>query len=77
MGRTIFRNKQWHVYLRDVEYKELMGTVTVQRLAVESRTRAFVDWPIKYPDGRIAYDFPERVPEYIKKKVGAYFAGRI
>lgn len=28
-----------------------------------------VDNPIRYYDGRVAYDFPERVPAFIKAKV--------
>jgi len=31
--------------------------------------KGHVDYPIRYDDGRIAYDFPERVPAYLKKKV--------
>lgn len=33
----------------------------------------WADWPIKYADGRIAYDFPERIPDYAKKMVGKAF----
>lgn len=32
------------------------------------------DWPIRYPDGRIAYDRPEIIPEYAKRAVTAWFA---
>ena len=28
-----------------------------------------VDWPVLYDNGRIGYDFPERVPQYIRPKV--------
>lgn len=31
------------------------------------------DCPIRYTDGRIAYDFPERVPERVKAAVRAEF----
>jgi hypothetical protein len=29
----------------------------------------FSDYAIRYEDGRIAYDFPERIPEYVKNMV--------
>ena len=32
------------------------------------------DWPIQYPDGRIAYDWPERVPLAAKRLVERAFA---
>ena len=31
------------------------------------------DWPIKYTSGKIAYDFPERIPQYAKKLVEKAF----
>lgn len=31
------------------------------------------DSALRYDDGRIAYDFPERVPQYVKTKVRAMF----
>ena len=35
----------------------------------------YVDWPVKYPDGRIAYDAPERVPSYLKRLVNLALDG--
>ena len=34
----------------------------------------WVDWPIMYADGSIAYDAPEKVPQYIRPVVAALFA---
>ena len=31
------------------------------------------DWPIKYDNGKIAYDWPERIPKYAKKLVEKAF----
>lgn len=28
-----------------------------------------VDWPVRWPDGRIAYDWPELVPQWLKREV--------
>lgn len=36
--------------------------------------RGHVDFPVMYSDGCIAYDFPERVPEYLKREVARAFA---
>lgn len=43
-----------------------------RRLAIENRTGR-VDWPIRYTDGRIAYDCPEFVPASIKKELARRF----
>jgi hypothetical protein len=29
----------------------------------------WVDWPIMYSDGRVAYDAPERIPQFIRPRV--------
>ena len=41
---------------------------SVSQIVVEC-ANGHVDWPIQYTDGRVAYDFPERVPEYAKREV--------
>lgn len=33
----------------------------------------FTDWPIRYPNGQIAWDHPERMPEYVKVLVRRAF----
>lgn len=51
--------------------KETDGRLSVQ---VEvNYPRVHVDWPIQYEDGRIAYDFAERVPVYLKRYVAIAF----
>lgn len=35
--------------------------------------RSWSDSALRYDDGRIAYDFPERVPQYVKNKVRSMF----
>jgi hypothetical protein len=47
---------------------EWVDTPRGRRLRVVTAS-GWVDWPIMYSDGRIAYEFPERVPEYLKKEV--------
>jgi hypothetical protein len=41
--------------------------------SARSTRRDHADWPIRYWDGRIAYDFPERVPLYVKKIVSRLY----
>jgi hypothetical protein len=34
----------------------------------------FSDWPVRYADGSIAYDYPERMPKYVKRCVQQAFS---
>ena len=43
----------------------IASTIAGRHLQVVTRA-GHIDWPIQYPDGRIAYDFPERVPIYLQ-----------
>ena len=43
-------------------------------LMLENLMTGFTDWPIRYDDGRIAYDFPERIPAYVKRITKAIFS---
>ncbi len=36
------------------------------RVAIENTMTGWVDWPILYADGKMAYDAPERIPQYAK-----------
>uniref|UniRef100_A0A6H1ZCJ6 Uncharacterized protein n=1 Tax=viral metagenome TaxID=1070528 RepID=A0A6H1ZCJ6_9ZZZZ len=38
-------------------------------LIVENTKTGFCDWLILYPDGGVAYDHPEQIPEYVKKYI--------
>ena len=38
--------------------------------------KGHVDYPIRYDDGRIAYDFPERVPAYLKRIVEKFLRAK-
>jgi len=51
------KNKNWKIIKA--------GLKNHARIRVEGVSH--VDYPIKYDDGRIAYDFPERVPKYVQK----------
>lgn len=46
------------IYLEEGRYYVMLETA-----------KGHVDHPIRYPDGRIAYHFPERVPLYVKELV--------
>lgn len=54
------------------------GKGSVERVSERSAkvvtAKGHVDYPIRYDDGRIAYDFPERVPAYLKKQVARMLA---
>jgi hypothetical protein len=36
------------------------------KIKVVDLSTGVVDWPIGYPDGRVSFDRPERLPEYVK-----------
>lgn len=42
------------------------GWKTLKRVMVEN-CNGFTDYPIRYSDGTVAYDFPERFPTYVKQ----------
>lgn len=62
---NFFQNYNWRV--------SLAITQTGKRMHVENLVTGFCDWPIRYDDGRIAYDYPERLPKYIKSQVAKAF----
>lgn len=41
-------------------------------VVVTNMSNGITYYPIRYQDGRIAYDFPERVPQYVKEAVAQY-----
>lgn len=52
------------------KYKNRKGTVSI---SVENKS-GFIDYPIYYDhNGQIAYDYPERIPAAIKKKVDQFY----
>ena len=68
-NQLIFKNKSWKLSWTG-GYKSKSPT----EIRVEALNKAFVDYAIMYPhNGKIAYDFPERIPDYIKDKVKATF----
>lgn len=38
-------------------------------LFVENLKTGLCDWPTQYTSGHVAYDYPERLPKYIKRTV--------
>ena len=34
---------------------------------LDNKVTGFCDYPILYTDGTIAYDFPEHIPQYVKR----------
>jgi hypothetical protein len=66
MSTPIFKNKQWVLSWANERHHEIR---------IESRTRPVVDYAIMYPhNGKIAYDYPGEIPDYIKAKVKSAFA---
>lgn len=57
---TLFENKTWRI-------NRVLAANRIPVLHVENKAKGFCDWPIKYHDGRIAWDYPERIPSYIRE----------
>lgn len=53
------------------KYKNRGGTMS---LSVENTKTGFIDYPIYYDhNGKIAYDYPEKVPQPIKDKIAKLY----
>jgi hypothetical protein len=48
-------------------------TMKGERTVMVMCASGWVDWPIMYNDGSVAYDAPERVPQYIRPIVAKLF----
>lgn len=57
-----FKNKTWTI-------RECLVNNKLRLMVYSETGRGHVDYPIQYENGSIAYEFPERVPAYIQKKV--------
>ena len=49
--------------------EELACSIKGARGVYVGTSGGHVDWPVRYADGRIAYDFPERVPVRLQQLV--------
>ena len=43
-------------------------------LKVSNLRTWLTEYPVRYDDGRIAYDWPERIPAYVKRHVERLYA---
>lgn len=55
-------NGRWEIY-------SFINPYGVLRIMVVDDRTGYCDYPIMYDDGGIAYDFPERIPKYVREKV--------
>lgn len=58
----LYNNGQWRI-------SAIRAANGVLCLFVESLKSGFCDYPIQYTTGQIAYDYPERIPQYVKRTV--------
>lgn len=56
---SIFNNGQWDIKANRLDSGRLV-------LSVESIKTGHCDWPIRYDDGKVVWDYPERIPTYVK-----------
>jgi hypothetical protein len=68
-GQVIFKNKAWKLM-----WTGHHGGKVPKEIQIEMLNKAFIDYAYMYPhNGQIVYDWPERIPDYIKEKVRAAF----
>jgi hypothetical protein len=60
------KNGKWTI---GPSYPSMSKTPSSRSVWVQDERAAFADHPIRTPQGTIAYNWPERVPEYVKKEV--------
>ena len=65
-GDVIFKNKSWKL-----SWTGHYSHKTPTEIRIEARNKSFIDYAMMYSDGRVVYDYPESVPDYIKEKVKA------
>ena len=64
-GKVLFQNKKWSVEICTVPQTDKKTLVVI-------RDSFFTDFVMRYEDKSIAFDFPERIPQYIKDKVSRF-----
>jgi hypothetical protein len=73
MNQTFRVNKNWHI--------DIIEPIDIRRpylvvIGEFVHRGVVIDYPIHYNDNRaipIAYDYPERVPKFVKSKVAALY----
>jgi hypothetical protein len=73
MNQTFRVNKNWHI--------DIIEPIDIRRpflrvIGEFAHRPNVVDYPIHYNDNRekpIAYDYPERIPQFVKNKVAALY----
>lgn len=55
-------NGRWEIH-------SFINPYGVLRIMVADDRTGHCDYPIMYDDGGIAYNFPERIPKYVREKV--------
>jgi len=48
-------------------------TMKGERTVMVMCASGWVDWPVMHADGTIVYDFPERVPQFIRPTIAQLF----
>ena len=56
----IYNNGKWAVVAVRLPNRRIVARV-------DSLISGHSDWPIRYDDGRVAWDYPERIPAYVKR----------
>jgi hypothetical protein len=56
------------------DYHEKSISTAIRYRVIAVNKNDFTDYPVQFDDGRIAYDFPERFPKYVKELAGKCFA---
>jgi hypothetical protein len=65
-SKVLFQNSKYSI-------EQYVNCNTGLENIVVIKDQTFTDFPIMYSDNSLGFDFPEKLPEYIKKKVRFYY----
>jgi hypothetical protein len=67
MSKLVFKNKTWQVTWASA------NEIRVEKITLPIAAHGVSDYAIRYSNGKIAYNHPSWVPDYIKEKVKSAF----
>ncbi len=74
MKTLLWSNATWAIWqvIRNCQCSHICQ---IQRpyMMLEKKTTGQCDYPIRYDDGKVAYDCPEIIPPYIRKQIELQF----
>lgn len=68
--KTVWQNKTWKI-VSWIPMRRQHDVPEREHFAIINKNSGLSDFPVKYDDGRIAYDHPHIIPQYVQKMYAA------